>query len=29
MRVAHAAFPRGNIDMRMRDELGTIYDDLR
>ena len=26
-RVAQAAFPRGNIYMRMRDELGTIYDD--
>src|SRR5919109_4226513 len=27
IRVAHAAFPHGNIYMRMRDELGTIYDD--
>jgi transposase len=26
-RVAEAAFPRGNIYMRMRDELGAIYDD--
>jgi transposase len=26
-RVARAAFPRGNVYMRMRDELGTIYDD--
>jgi transposase len=26
-RVAQAAFPRGNVYMRMRDELGTIYDD--
>ena len=26
-RVAQAAFPRGNIYMRMRDELGAIYDD--
>jgi hypothetical protein len=26
-RVARAAFPRGNIYMRMRDELGAIYDD--
>lgn len=25
--VAHAAFPKGNIYLRMRDELGTIYDD--
>jgi transposase len=25
-RVAQAAFPRGNVYMRMRDELGTIYD---
>jgi transposase len=27
MRVARAAFPCGNIYMRMRDELGTIYED--
>jgi transposase len=27
MRVARAAFPRGNIYMRMRDALGTIYED--
>jgi len=27
MRVARAAFPRGNVYMRMRDELGTIYND--
>jgi transposase len=27
MRVARAAFPRGNVYMRMRDELGTIYKD--
>jgi transposase len=26
-RVAEAAFPRGNIYMRMRDELGAIYND--
>jgi transposase len=26
-RVARAAFPKGNIYMRMRDELGTIYVD--
>ena len=26
-RVAQAAFPRGNTDMRMRDELGAIDDD--
>jgi transposase len=27
VRVAQAAFPRGNVYMRMRDELGAIYDD--
>jgi transposase len=26
-RVAHAAFPKGNIYMRMRDEIGPIYED--
>jgi transposase len=26
-RVAHAAFPKGNLYMRMRDELGEIYQD--
>jgi transposase len=26
-RVAQAAFPRGNLYMRLRDELGAIYDD--
>jgi transposase len=26
-RVAQAAFPRGNMYMRLRDELGTIYED--
>ena len=26
-RIAQAAFPRGNVYMRMRDELGVIYDD--
>jgi transposase len=26
-RVARAAFPRGNVYMRMRDELGAIYND--
>src|SRR5579859_2944126 len=26
-RVAHAAFPAGNVYMRMRDELGTLFDD--
>ena len=26
-RVARAAFPRGNVYMRMRDELGAIYED--
>jgi len=25
--VAQAAFPKGNIYMRMRDELGVIYDE--
>jgi transposase len=23
--IAHAAFPKGNRYMKMRDELGTIY----
>jgi transposase len=27
MRVARAAFPRGNVYMRMRDELESIYED--
>jgi transposase len=27
MRVARAVFPRGNVYMRMHDELGAIYDD--
>lgn len=26
-RVAHAAFPTGNLCLRLRDALGTIYDD--
>jgi transposase len=26
-RIAQAAFPRGNLYMRMRDELGALYDD--
>jgi transposase len=26
-RVAQAAFPRGNVDIRMRDELGAIDND--
>jgi transposase len=26
-RVAHAVFPRGNIDLRLRDELDTLFDD--
>ncbi len=26
-RVAHAAFPKGNIYMQMRDVFGAIYDD--
>lgn len=25
--VAQAAFPGGNVYMRMRDELGTLFDD--
>jgi len=25
-RVAQAAFPRGNVPMRMRDEFGIMYD---
>jgi transposase len=24
-RVAHAAYPKGNVYMKMRDALGTIY----
>jgi transposase len=28
-RVAHAAFPNGHIYMRMRDELGLIYDNAQ
>jgi transposase len=27
-RIAHAAFPRGNIYLSMRDELGTLFNDL-
>ena len=27
MRVAQAAFPGGNVYMRMRDEVGTLFDD--
>lgn len=27
VQVAQAAFPKGSPFMRMRDELGTIYDD--
>ena len=26
-RVAHAAYPKGNLYMQVRDELGTVYDD--
>ncbi len=26
-RVAKAAFPKGNVFMKMRDELGVIYHD--
>jgi transposase len=25
--VARAAFPKGNVYLRLRDELGTIYED--
>lgn len=28
-RIAHAAFPKGNMFMRLRDELGAIYQDER
>ena len=27
IRVAHLAFPKGNIYLRMRDELGVFYED--
>jgi len=27
VRVARAAFPKGNLYLRLRDELGTLYDD--
>jgi transposase len=27
-RVAQAAFPRGNVYMQMRDQLGTLYEDI-
>jgi len=26
-RIAHAAYPKGNVYMQMRDELGSIYED--
>ena len=26
-RIAKAAFPKGNLYMRLRDELGTLYAD--
>ena len=26
-RIAHAAYPKGNVYMHMRDELGSIYED--
>ena len=29
VRVARAAFPKGNHLLCLRDELGTIYDDAR
>ena len=28
-RIARAAYPRGNVYMQLRDELGTIYQDHR
>ncbi len=27
MRVARAAYPKGNLSMKMRDAIGTIYQD--
>lgn len=27
VRVAHAAYPKGNVSMRVRDELEVMYDD--
>ncbi|GHO47460.1 transposase [Ktedonospora formicarum] len=27
VRVAHAVLPKGNVWLRMRDELGTLYED--
>jgi transposase len=27
IRIARAAFPKGNVYMRMRDEFGTLYED--
>ena len=27
VRVAHAAYPKGNVYIKMRDALGTIYQD--
>lgn len=27
VRVARAAFPKGNLYLKMRDELGTFYED--
>lgn len=27
LRVAHAAFPKGTLALRVRDALGTIYTD--
>ncbi|HEV2659457.1 MAG TPA: IS1182 family transposase [Ktedonobacteraceae bacterium] len=27
VRIAHAAYPKGNLYMQVRDELGTIYED--
>lgn len=29
VRIAQAAFPKGNIYMKMRDELGSIYDNVQ
>ncbi len=28
-RVARAAFPKGNVYVRLRDEIGTLFDDRK
>ena len=28
IRVARAAFPKGNLYMTLRDEIGTLYDQI-